>query len=77
MDVLARAGLKESEARIAALVCEGLTNRQIGRACGLTEGTVKVYLHRIYPKLSVNSKSGLAAKVTTLRISVEASSDTK
>ena len=48
------------ERAIAQLVGQGLRNREIGEELGLTEGTVKVALHRIYEKLSIETRVDLA-----------------
>src|SRR6478609_1164451 len=42
--------LTERERQIILVLSEGITNKEIGRRLGLTEGTVKVHLHRIYRK---------------------------
>jgi len=52
--------LAPREKAIAALVARGLRNREIGAQLGMTEGTVKVYLHRVYEKLGVGSRTELA-----------------
>jgi two-component system nitrate/nitrite response regulator NarP len=53
-------GLTEREKAIAALVAQGLRNKEAASELGMTEGTVKVYLHRIYEKLGVGSRTELA-----------------
>lgn len=47
------------EIELVKLVAEGLSNRGIGEELHITEGTVKVHLHRIYDKLNVRSRVGL------------------
>lgn len=54
------ARLTPRERAIARLVGEGLRNREIGDELGLTEGTVKVCLHRIYEKLGISNRTELA-----------------
>ena len=54
------ARLTNRERAIARLVGEGLRNREIGDELGLTEGTVKVCLHRIYEKLDISNRTELA-----------------
>jgi LuxR family maltose regulon positive regulatory protein len=39
------------------LVALGLLNREIGQRMGLTEGTVKWYLQRIFDKLGIRRRS--------------------
>ncbi|MBX3561053.1 MAG: response regulator transcription factor [Sphingomonas sp.] len=57
------AALSRREAAIVDLVAQGLRNREIAAQLGLTEGTVKVYLHRIYEKLEVTNRTELAIRV--------------
>jgi two-component system nitrate/nitrite response regulator NarP len=52
--------LSPRERAIARLVGAGLRNREIGDELGLTEGTVKVVLHRMYVKLGVANRVELA-----------------
>lgn len=54
------AALTPRERAISGLVAQGLRNREIARELGMTEGTVKVYLHRMYDKLSVGNRTELA-----------------
>jgi DNA-binding NarL/FixJ family response regulator len=48
--------LSEREREIAVLAARGHRNRQIGELVSLTEGTVKIHLHRIYRKLGISSR---------------------
>ncbi len=52
--------LSSRELEVARLVADGLTNKDIGHRLGLTEGTVKIYLHTIYTKLNVPNRMTLA-----------------
>jgi len=54
------APLSVRERTIARLVAQGLRNKEIGNELGLTEGTVKVSLHRIYEKLGIGNRIELA-----------------
>jgi two-component system nitrate/nitrite response regulator NarL len=54
------AQLSARERSIALLVSRGLRNKEIGRELGMSEGTVKIYLHRIYDKLDVQNRVELA-----------------
>lgn len=51
--------LSARERSIVALVQRGMRNKEIAAELGLTEGTVKVHLHRIFEKLGVNSRTEL------------------
>lgn len=48
------------ERSIAQLITRGLRNRDIGIELGVTEGTVKLTLHRIFAKLDVANRVELA-----------------
>jgi len=54
-------GLTSREREIIALVVGGQANKDIARAIGVTEGTVKIHLHNIYKKLGVNNRTALTA----------------
>ncbi|WP_159712118.1 response regulator [Geminicoccus flavidas] len=52
--------LTQREIELVRLVAEGLRNKEIAFRLGITEGTVKIHLHRIYDKLQVTSRIELA-----------------
>lgn len=52
--------LTPREIEVAALVWEGMTNREIGQTIGTTEQVVKNYLRVIFDKLGVWSRLELA-----------------
>ncbi|HEY6938188.1 MAG TPA: helix-turn-helix transcriptional regulator, partial [Terriglobales bacterium] len=52
--------LTPREIEVAALVWEGMTNREIGQNIGTTEQVVKNYLRVIFDKLGVWSRLELA-----------------
>ena len=58
--------LAPRERAIVEQVGRGLRNREIGAALGMTEGTVKVYLHAIYQKLGQTEIDDMAAGVKAL-----------
>ncbi len=58
-------GLTPAERRVAALVAEGRTNREVAAALFLGERTVASHLTRVYAKLGVRSRTELARKVQT------------
>ncbi len=60
----AGSGLTASERRVAELVAEGLTNREVASALSLTERTIESHLSRVYAKLGVRSRSELAHRLT-------------
>jgi DNA-binding CsgD family transcriptional regulator len=55
-------GLTETEARVAALVAQGLSNREVADRLFVTPRTVEANLTRIFGKLGVRSRSELAAR---------------
>lgn len=52
--------LTDKEEKMLQLIAEGMSNRQIGQALSLAEGTVKNYVSRIMDKLHANTRTGLA-----------------
>jgi DNA-binding CsgD family transcriptional regulator len=57
-------GLTAAERRVAALVAEGRTNREVAAALFLGERTVASHLTHIYAKLGVRSRTELARKLS-------------
>jgi DNA-binding CsgD family transcriptional regulator len=55
-------GLTPAERRVAALVAEGRTNREVAAALFLGERTVETHLSHVYAKLGVRSRTELARK---------------
>jgi non-specific serine/threonine protein kinase len=53
--------LTRRELEVARLVARGRTNRQIGRALGITEKTAEVHVHNIIRKLDAHSRAEVAA----------------
>jgi two-component system nitrate/nitrite response regulator NarL len=53
--------LTEREREIVRLVCEGLSNKEVGRQLNISDGTIKVHLHHVYQKLAVSNRTALAA----------------
>ena len=52
--------LTERERQIRCLVCEGLSNKEIGRQLNLCPGTITTHLHHIYQKLAIKNRTVLA-----------------
>jgi two-component system nitrate/nitrite response regulator NarL len=55
------------ECEAAALAASGLSNKQIARVLGFTEGMVKQHLHRVYVKLGVQRHGLLVLGAARLR----------
>lgn len=51
--------LSGRERAVASLAQRGLRNREIADELGLTEGTVKVHLHKVFEKLGVRGRTEL------------------
>ena len=54
--------LSPRERQLINLVRKGLRNREIADQLGVTEGTIKVYLHAVFEKLGVSSRTELAIR---------------
>lgn len=59
--------LTDKEERILQLIAEGKSNKQIGAAVFLAEGTVKNYVSRIMEKLHARSRTELAVRAVGRR----------
>jgi two-component system nitrate/nitrite response regulator NarP len=57
-----RPALAPRERELIKCVRKGLRNREIGKQLGVTEGTVKVYLHAVFEKLGVSNRTELAIR---------------
>ncbi len=56
-------GLTPAERRVAALVAEGRTNREVAAALVLGERTVESHLTSVYAKLGIRSRTELARRI--------------
>ena len=56
-----RHALTAREIEVLRLIVSGRTNREIGTALAITEGTVKGHLQRIYRKMRVENRAQAAA----------------
>jgi two-component system nitrate/nitrite response regulator NarP len=57
-----RPALAPRERELIRFVRQGLRNREIAKELRVTEGTVKVYLHAVFEKLGVSSRTELAVR---------------
>ena len=55
-----RVALSQRQGQIIALVAQGLKNKEIAFSLGITEGTVKVYLYKLFKKLGLNDRLDMA-----------------
>jgi two-component system nitrate/nitrite response regulator NarL len=57
--------LTSRQNQIVAMLKIGSSNREIAQVLGLSEGTIKVHLHRIYQRMGVSNRTQLAAQSFT------------
>src|SRR4029434_8385056 len=60
----AHRALAPRERQLVDFVRQGMRNREIAAQLGVTEGTVKAYLHAIFEKLGVSSRTELAIRAS-------------
>ena len=53
--------LSPRQREIATLVARGLSNKEVARELGLSDGTVKIHLHTIFQKLGAKRRHSLVA----------------
>src|SRR5215469_12931339 len=56
-------GLTPTERRVADLIAQGRSNREVARAMFVTENTVQTHVRHIFQKLGVRSRTELAARL--------------
>ena len=59
--------LTERQKQVAALACEGHSNKIIARKLNVSTGTIKSHLHTIYAKLGVQSRTMLIIVLSSQR----------
>src|SRR5215217_5042717 len=59
--------LTARQREIVTLVSQGLSNKEVARRLNLSDGTVKVHLHRIYGRMRIRGRTALAAFVMRSR----------
>jgi DNA-binding NarL/FixJ family response regulator len=55
--------LTETERRIAELVAEGLSNKEVAARLFVTVRTVEANLTKVYAKLGIRSRTELASRI--------------
>lgn len=58
-------GLSPRQAEVAMLLQEGLTNAQIARRLGISEGTVRKHIEAVFTTLGVSSRAAAVAELLT------------
>jgi len=56
-----RVAVTNREQQVVALVCQGLSNKQIAHELRLSEGTVKIHVHHILTKNGLRSRMEIVA----------------
>jgi DNA-binding NarL/FixJ family response regulator len=51
--------LSPREHQVALLVARGLSNKEVGHELGITDGTVKLHVRKIFLKLGVRNRYGI------------------
>jgi DNA-binding CsgD family transcriptional regulator/tetratricopeptide (TPR) repeat protein len=69
-------GLTETERRVAALIAQGCTNREVAAAMFVTQNTIQTHLRHIFQKLGVRSRTELAARLLAAPASTAAAGGT-
>lgn len=54
---MAESGLSDREQQVLALLAEGLLYKEISDRLGITVGTIKQHIHRMYEKLHVQNRT--------------------
>jgi two-component system nitrate/nitrite response regulator NarL len=58
---VAESTLTARERQVLALICDGLSNKEIARACSISEATVKNHVHHLLEKRGLRTRGQLAA----------------
>lgn len=66
VDVLQAAGLTQAEARVALLLCGGMTVREVAEALCVECTTIRSHVRSVYAKLAVHTRSELDVAVAAL-----------
>jgi len=65
MSAIALSSLTARQREIVMLAANGLSNKEIARRLGLSEGTVKLHLHNVYTRLGIRNRTVLVGLVHT------------
>ncbi len=63
-----RFGLTTGQMRVLELLMQGKSNREIGELLGLTEGTVKIHVSKIFKALNVSSRAQAMVALSRYRV---------
>jgi two-component system nitrate/nitrite response regulator NarL len=54
--------LSPREREVAVLITRGLSNKEVARELGVSDGTVKIHVHSIFQKLGAKSRYNLISR---------------
>jgi len=54
--------LSPREREVAVLIARGLSNKEVARELGVSDGTVKIHVHSIFQKLGTKSRYSLISR---------------
>jgi len=58
-------GLTPREYEVALMVSRGLSNKEVARGLGISDGTVKLHVHNIFLKLGARNRYGLIQRMVS------------
>ena len=58
-------GLTPREYQVALMVARGLSNKEVARGLGISDGTVKLHVHNIFQKLGARNRYGLIQRMVS------------
>jgi DNA-binding NarL/FixJ family response regulator len=58
-------GLTPREYQVAVLVSRGMSNKEVARELGVSDGTVKLHVHNIFQKLGARNRYGLIQRMVS------------
>ena len=64
--------LSVRERQVALLAAKSLANKAIARELNITEGTIKLHLHKVYQKLGIKGRLALLVEASKLPPATEA-----
>ena len=64
--------LSVRERQVTLLAAKGLANKVIARELNITEGTLKLHLHRVYQKLGITGRLALLVRASDFPPATEA-----
>lgn len=65
-------GLTPRQRELLRLLAAGLTNVQIARRLGISEGTVRTHLENIYTRLNVSSRTAAVTRAFSVQVATHA-----